>query len=123
MRAIAAVRQQALQEDRPVFTPQALRRALATFSSGTAIGLDGLDFRMLSSMPAPGWTQLCHLLGEIVGSVALPPQQLNVLLALLPKKAGGFRTIAICPSIYRLVLRLVGAQFRKWDQGIQPQQG
>ena len=88
VRAIAQVRRQALLQQMPRLSPQLLRQALSTFSLGTAVGLDGLEFRMLATMPEQGWTQLTALVSDIVSTVALPTQQLNVLLALLPKKAG-----------------------------------
>ena len=51
--------------------------------------------------------------------LALPLQTLVNLLASLPKKQGGERTIALCAGAYRLFLKLAGStDLQRWDRDV-----
>ena len=43
---------------------------------------------------------------------------MSSLLALLPKKQGGVRTIAICSSFYRILFRLLSPELSAWDSSV-----
>jgi hypothetical protein len=46
---------------------------------------------------------------------SLPTGCFNVFLFLLPKKLGGFRTIGMFPTFYRILMKLLSPEFREWD--------
>ncbi len=96
-------------------SPPAIRRACKSFDIGTAIGVDDLEFDVIARLPDNGLRVLGVLLYDIFSTLALPVQALLNILALLGKKSGGARTIAIMPTIYRLALRIAGGEIRDWD--------
>ena len=95
---------------RKQFIPQQVRDAAASFQNDTAIGVDNWSFRDIASMP----DVILHTLAELLSRVqfdAIPPlQMLTNVMATLPKKDGGVRTVAIASTIYRLLMKLDGLE-------------
>ena len=90
--------------------------AIRTFPADTAIGTDAYHPRVLlrlgpSLLPALLKVLfLCELLGSWPGVIT------DVLIALLPKLAGGFRPIGISPTLVRVWFRLRAPYVREWER-------
>ena len=100
------------------FSPERIRSGCRAFKARTAIGSDDVPFALLAEQPDYVLRDLGSIMVSIVLSIALPLQELLSILALLAKKAGGWRTIAICPSFYRLLMVLLSDDFVAWDEGM-----
>ncbi len=100
------------------FAPARIRKCCKAFKARTAIGADGVSFELLAEQPDHVLKDLGDILVSIVKDVALPVQELLSIMALLAKKAGGWRTIAICPTFYRLLMALLADDFESWDESM-----
>ena len=92
-----------------------IRGAALSFARKTAIGGDGVEFQLLGSLPDVVLEPFVQLLQQMVRHAVWAPQLALSFLVLLPKKLGGFRTIAIMSSLCRVVLRILCGQCRAWD--------
>lgn len=88
------------------FTPEEIRTAAKSFKVKTSIGTDNWSFRKLLLMPGTVLQPLGVLLATIRHMAAPPLQMLLNMLAILPKKTGDTRTVAIASTIYRLLMQL-----------------
>ena len=90
--------------------------AIRTFPADTALGTDAYHPRILlrlgpSLLPALlNVLYLCELLGSWPQAIS------DVLIALLPKPAGGYRPIGIFPSWVRVWFRLRAPYVREWER-------
>ena len=100
-------------------TPHSVHATLKTFSRHTAIGIDGMCFQWMASLPAPALADLADLIRQVVLALEWPRQTQLHLMVALAKKLGGFRLIAIASSFVRLTMRLVSHRFTKpWDRSV-----
>ena len=92
-------------DGRPVtsdYTPDEIRQATKAFKKHTSIGCDNVCFRFIRMLPDQALESLGSIL-TVVKRLILPPLQiLNNLMATIPKRAGGTRTIAVAATFYRL---------------------
>ena len=106
----------AMGEAPPAPMMEDLVAAIHTFPHATALGSDRYHPRILLRL-APNLLQalldifvLCELLG------AWPSVIRDVLIALLPKPAGGLRPIGIFPTFIRVWFRLRAPVVRQWER-------
>ena len=92
-----------------------IRASLKCFPSGTAIGADGIRLRTVTELPDVALTQLGGLFKQAEATLSLPKQSLIHIGALLGKKLGGSRVIAIMCSFYRSLMKCMNPKIREWD--------
>ncbi len=98
------------------FVLPSLRRALASFPSGTGLGWDALHPRALLRLPDSLLSAMlrllmaCERIGKWPRAVAL------VVIALLPKPDGGRRPIGLFPLLPRIWMRLRRDVARHWER-------
>ena len=119
--AIDQLRQQVLstgaaQQAAKLFTTQAIRRTARIFPKRTAIGPDGIDFSLIAALPDCLLDDLAHILQAIIGDCKWQQEQLESWMVLLPKRIGGYRTIAIMTSMARICMRILCGDVRVWDK-------
>ncbi len=90
-----------------MFTPDRVRTAAAAFKPSTSLGVGQLPFALVAELPDDALQALCDLYTDMWVDLAFPVQTFAVLMHLLPKKLGGYRTIAVLPTLYRLFMKLV----------------
>ena len=92
-----------------------VRNAARSFKSRTSIGCDATSFKEIAEASDEALEELACMFCEAVVNVALPMQVLLNMVALLGKKNGGSRCIAICATFYRLLLGVLKPLAREWD--------
>ena len=112
VKAIAELREKVLLSGEAQKTAQAitltdLRAAAASFPRRTSIGPDHIEFFIISSLPDLVLAPMLDIVRSMVCSLSWAPQVLHNWIALLAKKQGGHRCIAIMASTVRLVMRLL----------------
>ena len=85
------------------------------FSEDTSTGIDMVTFNAMKALPPSAKESLLRVFIRSLRYSALPTQALANLIALLGKKDGGTRCIAICATYYRLFLTMLGEEVREWD--------
>ena len=100
----------------PRLAPGNLRKLCKSFKKSTSIGSDAWTFDNVASLPDLALQELGKVFLEIIKTMALPTQLYYIILALLPKKKPGFRTIAIIASTVRILMKVVATEFRTWDR-------
>ncbi len=93
--------------------PPLLRAAAKSFRSNSSS--DQLSTQLISELPDCILEEFCTVLLYILQEVSLPAGSFEVFLFLLPKKLGGFRTIGMFPTCYRILMKLISSEFRNWD--------
>jgi len=94
---------------------ETLQQVARSFPPGTATGSDNVALKWMRDLPRVAFERLAALAKEIVRQQRWPQQGLQSVMCLLPKKLGGFRTIAIMPTITRLTMRAATCRARQWD--------
>ena len=105
--------------DLAVLEPLTIREiqgALLSIRRGTAKGVDQTAPDELRDMPAEGWAQLQQLLSTVERRLAVPAQHLLSLMAILPKPAGGERTVVLLSMLMRTWGRARRGEVRAWDR-------
>ena len=105
-----------IERTKDMLTVRHVRAVAKGFGDGTAIGSDNTRFSEIADLPDEGISELIVIMKKIVDEVALPGQSMVHVMALLGKKTGGSRTIAICPTIYRLLMASIKQPVRDWDK-------
>ncbi len=123
IKVISELRKRAIQNarvwaDSLDLGPRAIRKALQTFKKRTAIGADGIAFMIMEALPDCALAALGSIIRSCLAKLVLPRQALVNVMALLGKKSGGSRTVAIMPSIYRLMMRLISYIVGGWDEAV-----
>ena len=72
-----------------------MRRTAKAFSKNTGVGGDGIQLSLIAAFPDSALEELGKIMKEIVERVAWPSCLLVALLALIPKKSGGSRSIVV----------------------------
>lgn len=98
------------------YTPEEIRWATKAFKANTAIGVDGWNFKDIGAMPQTVLTELGKILGQMKRSFCAPVRLYLNLMASLPKKTGGVRTVAILPTLYRLLMQLDNQRLDKFEK-------
>ena len=91
---------------RKTFTAEGIRTAARNFRRNTSIGTDSWTLTELIKMPEVALTELGKLLSDIQFQAIPPLQAMTNIMATLPKKDGGTRTVAIASTVYRLLMEL-----------------
>ena len=91
---------------RKAFTAEGIKTAARNFRRNTSIGTDSWTLTELIKMPEVALTELGKLLSDIQFQAIPPLQAMTNIMATLPKKDGGTRTVAIASTVYRLLMEL-----------------
>ncbi len=91
---------------------------LSSIKLGTGLGGDGVAPLMLRSLPREGKRDLAPLLNACEWQGGWPRQLLLVVMAVLPKEAGGSRTIGLLTMLVRLWCRCRKPHGRKWTEAV-----
>ena len=98
-----------------LLTPPKLVAAAASFKARTGIGTDNVHFRLIKQAPPLVLLDLCGLFARVLEDLIWPDDQTFTLLHLIPKKMG-YRTVGTLTTFVRLLMRLLGQNFRRWDE-------
>ena len=101
---IKEVKQEAVKGKK--YTATEVRDAANRFSNKTSTGIDNWSLKEIALMPDPILTSLADILSEMRDSGIPPLQALTNIMASIPKKDGGSRTVAIASTIYRLLMEM-----------------
>ena len=93
-----------------------IRKALARFKKRTSTGLCGTRLQELKLSPDYVIASISKILQSMLEAVLGPSEGMEVLLHLISKKLGGFRTVCTFPSIWRIMMACMGTAFKQWDQ-------
>ena len=91
-------------------------RTSSTFSSKTSQTFDGFHVKHYGMLSDEGTKVLVLLIRLILALARMPPSLELVLATLIPKAKGGFRAIGLFPSLYRVVMRILGPLLRSWER-------
>ena len=92
-----------------------IRHISSTFSSKTSQTFDGFHVRQYSLLSHGGLECLGLILQACLAVSALPPQVSYLVAFLISKAKGGFRSLGLFPSLYRLLLRCLRPRLRAWE--------
>ena len=98
-----------------LLTPANLVVAAASFKARTGIGTDNVAFQLVKQAPARVLEDLGDLFKRVLNELIWPSEQTFTLLHLIPKKVG-YRTVGTLTTFVRLLMRLLGPNFRRWDE-------
>ena len=98
-----------------LLTPSKLVAAAASFKARTGIGTDNVHFRLIKQAPPLVLRDLSGLFARVLEDLIWPDDQTFTLLHLIPKKVG-YRTVGTLTTFVRLLMRLLGPNFRRWDE-------
>ena len=110
-----AGKQQSLQQLQERFSGESVRRVLSRFKTHTSTGVCNLPLRRLKIAPPPVLSTLGRTLAMVAWLAVGPDECCWQLLDLVPKKLGGFRTVATMGSLWRILLGLLSPELRSWD--------
>lgn len=99
-----------------IFSPEQIRRAAKKFKRKTSTGVDHWTFTEILLMPDPVLLSLGTLLSNIQHSGRPPLQNMTTIMATLPKKCGGTRTVAIAATLYRLPMELDNEEVAAYEK-------
>ena len=91
-----------------------LRRAAKSFKWRTGTSVDGLSPRACPLLADDALAMAVYLVWAAEQRGRWPNAATRVHVMLLSKPTGGFRHIALLPSIYRLRAKLRAAHIRRW---------
>ena len=100
---------------RNTYSPEAIRKAAGSFKRGTSTGTDNWMLAEITLMPDVVLRPLGELLADIQNDAVPPLQALSNIMATLPKKDGGTRTVAIATTIYRLLMQLDNEELEAFE--------
>ena len=92
-----------------------VRTEAMRFKRSTTIGTNPVGFREIAKTCDEALDALVNIIHKSIEELALPSQAMVNAMTLLGKKTGGARTIAVCTTIYRLIVSLVKSEVREWD--------
>ena len=104
-----------LQQLEALFDVPQVRRALSQFKSSTSTGVCQVALRDLRSAPDEVLRSLGHMLARVAWLGVGPSECHWQLLDLIPKKPGGFRSVATMCSLWRIAAALLAPCLREWD--------
>ena len=121
--AVSELRTRALQhqshgELETRFTTSAIREAARAFSRHTGLGTDCISFLDIAEASDESLSELADIMRVTLRHLALPTQTLCVLCALIGKKLGGTRCIAVCSTFWRLLAAIAKHDVRNWDERV-----
>ena len=103
------------QQLEALFDVPHVRRALAHFKSSTSTGVCQVALRDLRMAPDEILRSLGHMLARVAWLGIGPSECHWQLLDLIPKKSGGFRSVATMCSLWRIAAALLSPFLREWD--------
>ena len=103
-------------DTRKTSTAERIRRAAKSFKEGTSTGVDNWMISEIPLMPDVVLESLGHLLSDIQDQAIPPLQAFTNIMATLPKKDGGSRTVAIASTIYRLLMELDNEELEQFER-------
>ena len=98
-----------------LLSPVNLKATAGSFPGKTSTGCDLAKLSWLSSLPLFIWKELSSIARQAVRLARAPSQIKPVLLFMLGKKGGGFRTIGVISSFMRIVMRALSPLLRNYD--------
>ena len=104
------------QAEKQQYKPDEIRRAARRFKTKTATGTDHWTFDEIIIMPDAVLISLGHLLTDIQFSGTPPLQMMQNIMATLPKKCGGTRTVAVAATLYRLLMELDNDKVAEYER-------
>ena len=96
-----------LEDHNHVFSAEAIWAKLCKFKKRTSTGTDWLNLFQLRSAPDAVLQSLGAALQQILIRLVGPSTSFEVILDLIPKKSGGFRTTATLASSWRLLTSIL----------------
>ena len=90
--------------------------AAKRFKRKTSTGADAWTFTEIALMPDEVLDSLGKILSEIRHLAVPPLQAMTNIMATLPKKCGGTRTVAIAATIYRLLMELDNEEVAEYER-------
>ena len=104
------------KQDIKDYEPDELRKAASGFKGNTSIGGDGWTFKEIMAMPDIVLKKLGHILADCKREIAMPLQTYLNIMASIPKKTGGSRTVAVASTFYRLLMALDNARLMEFEK-------
>ena len=96
-------------------TVEQARRAFRAFKKSTAVGADQLHPRTLDHLSDQGVRTFIALLMAVERIGDWPEHACLIILMLLAKPGGGYRTIGILATLYRVWVRIRRIQAKEWE--------
>ena len=100
----------------PPITAQQVRKAAATFRSGTSIGCDSLPPVAVSWLSDQLCGSIAAFLNAVEGGGRWPDEVATSLIHLIPKPGGGRRPIGVLPTIVRIWERTRKGIAQRWSR-------
>ncbi len=93
-----------------------LDTVLRKFKTNTGIGDDGIAIQRVCKSSPEAKYELISIIKDVIRSVAVPLQDLLVVMPLIAKKLGGARTVGLAGSVHRITMALLLPDIRGWDK-------
>ena len=104
------------EEGMPKLSAERLKEAAKKFGSSTASTYDGFHVAHFKLLGDEALETLASILGVVEEHGSWPSQTRLVVMPLLPKAKGGFRTIGLLPAIQRLWAKARRVEAEEWEQ-------
>ncbi len=98
-----------------MMSPDYLRSVAKSYTHRTAVSVDGFAMRHFMLLSDAGLEVLSGIIELMEATSELPRQLDVVLLAMLPKPAGGYRPIGVFPGLYRLWGKARRPYCKEWE--------
>lgn len=118
LRALAKQRPRTEEELATLFNADTVRAAAKSFCTTTPAGTEALPIAQIAATPDGPLHDLALLLRAMVREAAVPMQALVHLLFTLAKKQGGYRCIAVMPSVIRILTKLLCPELEAWGRAV-----
>lgn len=92
-----------------------MRKAARSFDGNTSIGTDLWTFKEIAAMPDKVLEELERILKKVRKELAMPLQTHLSMMAIIPKKTGGSRTVAISSTFDRLLMALDDERLKQFE--------
>ena len=103
------------QEKLPDVTMQDYHEAIYTFKRWTGKGSDNLGPDFLKALPREAKLEIVAIYNMVQQKAAWPWQWLHVIIAMIPKPAGGDRPIGLLQLLVRVFFRIHRKRTREWE--------
>ena len=118
-KCVQEIREKALPLNKPYsfwrakVNPRTIKAVAKTFKDNSSS--DQLSTKLITQLPDCILEEFSSVFIFVLQQASLPTSCFEVFLFLLPKKLGGFRTIGMFPTFYRILMKLISDEFREWD--------
>ena len=97
------------------FSAQEVRSAARRFSNKTSTGSDGWSLKEIALTPDPVLVSLAGIVSDMRDTTVPPLQTMLNIMASIPKKDGGSRTVAIATTLYRLLMEMDNEEVAEFE--------